>query len=104
MPSVGVHSLRTDRGGGADVPPISGNGCLRIRTLAAASHQLNEDRGPERRPVPDVVAHRRRRRGRTPGAVVGAYLAMPLDLAPDFIPVVGYADDAHRGRARPARR
>lgn len=23
-----------------------------------------------------------------------AYLAMPLDLVPDFIPVVGYADDA----------
>jgi uncharacterized membrane protein YkvA (DUF1232 family) len=23
-----------------------------------------------------------------------AYLAMPIDLVPDFVPVVGYADDA----------
>jgi uncharacterized membrane protein YkvA (DUF1232 family) len=27
------------------------------------------------------------------GALI-AYLAMPVDLVPDFIPVVGYADDA----------
>jgi len=27
-------------------------------------------------------------------ALLAAYLVMPLDLVPDFIPVVGYADDA----------
>jgi uncharacterized membrane protein YkvA (DUF1232 family) len=27
-------------------------------------------------------------------ALLMAYLAMPIDLIPDFIPVVGYADDA----------
>ena len=27
-------------------------------------------------------------------ALVGAYLAMPVDLVPDFLPVVGYLDDA----------
>ena len=27
------------------------------------------------------------------GALI-AYLAMPVDLVPDFLPVVGYADDA----------
>jgi uncharacterized membrane protein YkvA (DUF1232 family) len=27
-------------------------------------------------------------------AVLVVYLALPIDLIPDFIPVVGYADDA----------
>ena len=27
-------------------------------------------------------------------ALVLAYLALPIDLVPDFLPVVGYADDA----------
>jgi uncharacterized membrane protein YkvA (DUF1232 family) len=27
-------------------------------------------------------------------AVLLAYLALPIDLVPDFIPVLGYADDA----------
>ena len=27
-------------------------------------------------------------------ALLTAYLLMPIDLVPDFIPVVGYADDA----------
>ena len=26
--------------------------------------------------------------------LLGAYLALPFDLVPDFIPVIGYADDA----------
>ncbi|HEX6500686.1 MAG TPA: DUF1232 domain-containing protein [Micromonosporaceae bacterium] len=27
-------------------------------------------------------------------ALLAAYLAMPIDLVPDFVPVLGYADDA----------
>jgi uncharacterized membrane protein YkvA (DUF1232 family) len=34
------------------------------------------------------------RRVRAGLALLLAYLAFPLDLVPDFIPVVGYADDA----------
>ena len=30
---------------------------------------------------------------RLPGWLLVAYLAMPIDLVPDFIPVLGYADD-----------
>jgi uncharacterized membrane protein YkvA (DUF1232 family) len=29
-----------------------------------------------------------------------AYLAIPFDLVPDFVPVLGYADDARRAPAR----
>jgi uncharacterized membrane protein YkvA (DUF1232 family) len=51
--------------------------------------------------LPDVVVlvHRLARDSRLPrgvrwrlGLVLG-YLALPLDLVPDFIPVAGYADD-----------
>jgi uncharacterized membrane protein YkvA (DUF1232 family) len=31
---------------------------------------------------------------RLPAWALLAYLAMPIDLVPDFIPVIGYADDA----------
>src|SRR5262249_52310372 len=34
------------------------------------------------------------RRGRIGLALLLAYLAFPFDLVPDFIPVLGYADDA----------
>jgi uncharacterized membrane protein YkvA (DUF1232 family) len=34
------------------------------------------------------------RRRRASLWLVAAYLAMPIDLVPDFIPVLGYADDA----------
>lgn len=34
------------------------------------------------------------RRARAALALLLAYLAFPLDLVPDFIPVLGYADDA----------
>jgi uncharacterized membrane protein YkvA (DUF1232 family) len=52
--------------------------------------------------LPDVLRllHRLARDHTLPRGVrvrlwlVLAYLAMPIDLVPDFIPVVGYADDA----------
>jgi uncharacterized membrane protein YkvA (DUF1232 family) len=52
--------------------------------------------------VPDcaLLFARLARDGRTPRslavglAVTGAYLASPIDLIPDFIPVIGYLDDA----------
>jgi uncharacterized membrane protein YkvA (DUF1232 family) len=34
------------------------------------------------------------RSARVPVWVLLAYLAMPIDLVPDFIPLIGYADDA----------
>jgi uncharacterized membrane protein YkvA (DUF1232 family) len=34
------------------------------------------------------------RSARLPAWALLAYLAMPIDLVPDFIPVIGYADDA----------
>src|SRR6266516_2023677 len=54
------------------------------------------------RPLPDVLrllprlaADRSLPRGvRVRLALLLAYLASPIDLVPDFIPVVGYADDA----------
>lgn len=33
-------------------------------------------------------------RTRFPVWLLGAYLASPIDLIPDFVPVIGYADDA----------
>ena len=52
--------------------------------------------------LPDAVRLIRRlardqaipRSARIPVWLLLAYLAMPLDLVPDFIPVIGYADDA----------
>ncbi len=52
--------------------------------------------------LPDVVRLLRRLAGdkalprgvRTRLWLLLAYLAMPIDLVPDFIPVLGYADDA----------
>ncbi len=52
--------------------------------------------------VPDVLRLLRRlaadpevpRRVRWLLAALAVYLAMPIDLVPDFIPVAGYADDA----------
>ena len=54
------------------------------------------------RAVPDVVrlAHRLARDSTLPRSlrlrlwILLAYLASPIDLVPDFIPVIGYADDA----------
>ena len=34
------------------------------------------------------------RSARLPAWALLAYLAMPIDLVPDFLPVIGYADDA----------
>jgi uncharacterized membrane protein YkvA (DUF1232 family) len=34
------------------------------------------------------------RSARLPVWALLAYLAMPIDLVPDFLPVIGYADDA----------
>ena len=31
---------------------------------------------------------------RAPVWMLGGYLALPIDLVPDFLPVIGYADDA----------
>jgi len=64
----------------------------------ARSGQLKE----ALRLVPDVVRLLKRlatdqslQRGvRVRLALLLAYLAMPVDLVPDFIPVIGYADDA----------
>src|SRR6266571_2441815 len=45
--------------------------------------------------LPRLAADRRLPRGvRVRLALLLAYLAFPIDLVPDFIPVVGYADDA----------
>jgi uncharacterized membrane protein YkvA (DUF1232 family) len=54
------------------------------------------------RVLPDTIRLVRRlavdrnipRRARLPVWVLLAYLACPIDLVPDFIPVIGYADDA----------
>ncbi|SRR6266487_1091955 len=45
--------------------------------------------------LPRLAADRRLPRGvRVRLALLLAYLAFPIDLVPDFLPVVGYADDA----------
>ena len=84
-------------------------GLVLVWLLLVATLWLAARREPERaslgdvvRLVPDVL-RLLRRLARDPElprgvrwrlvALIG-YLAMPIDLVPDFIPVIGYADDA----------
>jgi uncharacterized membrane protein YkvA (DUF1232 family) len=54
------------------------------------------------RVLPDTIRLVRRlaadrtipRSARLPAWMLLAYLALPVDLVPDFVPVIGYADDA----------
>jgi uncharacterized membrane protein YkvA (DUF1232 family) len=77
--------------------------CLVAALYVAARRQGNPvEVGAVLRLVPDVVRLARRlaadptlpRGVRIWLAVLVAYLVFPLDLVPDVIPVVGYADDA----------
>lgn len=69
--------------------------------LTSRNRQDALRRGEALRLLPDVIRllHRLTRDQSLPGGVrlrVGAlliYLALPVDLVPDFIPVIGYADD-----------
>ena len=68
----------------------------------AALHPKNVNLGDAVRILPDTIRLLRRiasdpsvpRRARVALWCLFGYLAMPIDLVPDFIPVLGYADDA----------
>ena len=76
---------------------------LVVTLYVAGRHQSEPARLREAlRLIPDVVRLLRRlaadptlpRGVRVRLAALIAYLVMPIDVVPDFIPVVGYADDA----------
>ncbi len=76
---------------------------LVVALLLLARHETDRTTlGDVVRLVPDVVRLLRRlvadddlpRSVRWRLVALIAYLAMPIDLVPDFVPVVGYADDA----------
>jgi uncharacterized membrane protein YkvA (DUF1232 family) len=76
---------------------------LVIALMIAARHQSESPKLPDLlRLVPDVIRLFRRlmtdrtvpRGVRIRAAALLGYLLLPIDVIPDFIPIVGYADDA----------
>lgn len=72
-----------------------------LLAVLVALRPAGMDLAEARRFLPDVVRLVRElardrslgRRVRAPLLFLLAYLAFPLDLVPDFLPVIGYADD-----------